>query len=177
METNKNELIVNGANVETGEIVNTEVVVQETNDYTIVRLPDGKFKKNMKYQIYFSREAKTAEEKIELYKVFNDSESGLVTPLSNMVKKEITIKHVFIEPYKSFDENTGNTTHGVTTTIEDVDGSYYATSSKSVYYTIFEIFKTFGFPDTENYKPIKVKVTGTRRQNGIQIDLELVGLA
>lgn len=175
---NKNEMIM--VNTETGEKienVNTEIVVQETNDYKIVRLPDGTFKKNMKYKQYFSHVAETEEEKIKLYNVFNDSDSELVTPLSNMVKKEITIQHVYIQPYESFDEKTGNVTDGVTTTIEDVEGNYYATSSKSVYYTIFNLMKSFGYPTDENYKPIKVKVTGTKRNNGVQIDLSLVGLA
>lgn len=182
MESNKNEVMQNVANeviadIETGEILNTEIVVQETEEYKIVKLQDGTFKKNMKYKQYFSRIAETEEEQIELYKVFNDSDSDLVTPLGRMVDKEITIKHVFIQPYESFDEKTGNLTDGVTTTIEDVDGSYYATSSKSVYYTIYNIMNTFGYPNNENYQPVKVKVTGTKRQNGIQIDLELIGRA
>lgn len=176
METNKNELMTN-VNVETGEMSKSELVVQETEEYRIVKLPNGKFKKNMKYKQYFSRVAETEEEQIELYKVFNDSDSNLVTPLGHMVGKEITMNHVFIQPYESFDEDTGNLTSGVTTTIEDVDGSYYATSSKSVYHTVFNIMQAFGYPEDENYKPVKVKVTGTKRQNGIQIDLELVGRA
>src|SRR5699024_7802571 len=104
MENNKNEVMVNA---ETGEMVNTEIVVQETNDYKIVKLEDGTFKKNMKYKEFFSRVAETEDDQIELYKVFNDSESGLVTPMSNMVEKEITIEHVFTLPYESFDEKTG----------------------------------------------------------------------
>lgn len=176
MTNKQNEIMVNNVNGETGEVMNAEIVVQETDKYKIVQLPDGTFKKNMKYDQYFSRVAKTQEEKIELYKVFNDSNSELVTPFNNMVNKEITIKHVFIHPYESFDEKTGNVTDGVTTTIEDVDGSYYATSSKSVYYTILNIMNTFGYPSDENYKPVKVKVTGTKRQNGVQIDIELIGM-
>jgi len=175
---NKNEIMVNSnVDVETGEIRTGEIVVQETDDYKIVQLADGTFKKNMKYKQYFSRVAETTEEKIELYKVFNDSDSNLVTPLRNMIGKEINIKHVFIQPYESFDEETGNVTDGVTTTIEDIEGNYYATSSKSVYYKIFSIMDTFGYPTDENYKPVKVNVTGTKRQNGVQIDLELVGIA
>src|SRR5699024_8059800 len=176
--TNNNEVMLNqNVDVETGEIVPREKIVQDTEDYRIVQLEDGTFKKNMKYKQYFSRVAETEEEKIELYKVFNDSESDLVTPLKNMTNKELTIKHVFIQPYESFDEKTGNITDGVTTTIEDVEGNYYATSSKSVYYTIFNIMKTFGFPTDENYKPVLVKVLGIKRQNGVQIDLELIGRA
>src|SRR5690606_22957696 len=109
------------------------------------------------------------EEKIELYKVFNDSESELVTPLKNMVNKEIFINHVFIQPYQSFDENTGNVTDGVTTTIQDTEGNYYATSSKSVYHRIKGIIEAFGDPT------MKVKVTGTKQKNGVQIDLAIIG--
>lgn len=180
--TNNNNEIMNQvanevqANLETGEVLNTEIVVRETEDYRIVQLPDGTFKKNMKYKPYFSRVAKTEEEKIELYQVFNGSDNNdLVTRLANMVGKEIDIAHVFIQPYESFDETTGNTSDGVTTTLQDLDGSYYATSSKSVYYTINNIMETFGYPTDEDYKPVKVRVTGTKRQNGIQIDLELIG--
>lgn len=175
MTNNNNELMAN-VNTETGEIVPRETIVQETDDYRIVQLEDGTFKKNMKYKQYFSRVAETEDEKIELYKVFNGQGTDLVTPLSNMTGKEIVIDHVFIQPYESFDEKSGNVTDGVTTTIQDVDGSYYATSSKSVYYTMFNIMQTFGFPTDDNYKPVKVKVTGTKRQNGVQIDLELIGI-
>lgn len=162
-------------NEETGEIKQGEIVVQETNDYKIVKLEDGTFKKNMKYHEYFSRTPETEEDQIELYKVFNDTSSELVTPLKNMISKEITLQHVFIQPYQSFDESTGNVTEGVTTTIQDVEGNYYATSSKSVYYKVLGLFKTFGNPSSENYKPLKLKVTGTKRQFGVQIDLELIG--
>lgn len=179
--TNKNELTVNeevvAYNVETGEIAAGEIVVRETPDYKIVKLEDGTFKKNMKYHAYQSRTPVTEEEQIELYKVFNDENSDLVTPLKNMVNKELTIQHVFIQPYQSFDDKTGNVTDGVTTTIQDVDGQYYATSSKSVYYKIKGLFQAFGNPSSEAYKPLKVKVTGTKRQFGVQIDLELVGRA
>lgn len=175
METNKNEVMQN-VNTETGEIGNTEIVVQETNDYKIVQLSDGTFKKNMKYQEFFSRVAETEEEKIELYKVFNDSSSGLVTQLKNMIDKELVIKNVYTLPYESFDENTGIVTDGVTTTFETVEGHYYATSSKSVYHNIFSIMQAFGYPQDENYKPIKVKVVGIKRQNGVQIDLQMIGI-
>ena len=165
-------------NTETGEIIeNTELAITETEDYTIVKTEDGKFKKNMKYKKFFSRIPETEEEQIELYKVFNDSDSGLVTPLRNMVGKELTVSHIFTAPYQSFNEDTGNVTNGVTTTIEDTEGNYYATSSKSVYHKLQSIMETFGNPAEESYKPLKVEVTGTKRQNGVQIDLTLIGRA
>src|SRR5699024_9228811 len=165
-------------NTETGELIeNTELVITETEDYTIVKTEDGKFKKNMKYKKFFSRIPETEEEQIELYKVFNDSDSGLVTQLRNIVGKELTVSHIFTAPYQSFNEDTGNVTNGVTTTIEDTEGNYYATSSKSVYHKLQSIMETFGSPAEDSYKPLKVEVTGTKRQNGVQIDLTLIGRA
>lgn len=172
--TEKNELAMNEStvyDVETGEIAPGEQVVTETSEYKIVKLPNGKFKKNMKYHPYASRKPETEEEKIELYKLFNDSGSDILTPLRNMINKEIFIDHVFIKPYQSFDENTGNVTEGVNTYIQDTEGAYYATSSKSVYHTIKGIIESFGDPT------MKVKVTGTKQKNGIQIDLSILGRA
>src|SRR5699024_719274 len=134
--------------------------VNETADYTIVKLSDGTFKKNMKYKQYHSFVPETEEDTIELYKVFNDEQSDLVTPLKNMVNKEIVIKNLFMNPYQSFDEKTGNVTNGISTTIQDLDGNYYATSSKSVYHTLNNLMESFGYPNTSNYKPLKVLVTG-----------------
>ena len=78
-------------NTETGEIMQGEMIVQDTPEYTVVKLPDGKFKKNMKYQQYHSFVPETQEDIIHLYNVMNDSKNELVTPLKNMIKKEITI--------------------------------------------------------------------------------------
>lgn len=178
MTENKNEIAMNENtvyNVETGEIAAGEIIVSETSDYRIVQLPNGEFKKNMKYHQYFSRRPETEEEQIELYNVFNDENSELVTPLKNMIGKEISLQHVFIQPYQSFDEKTGTLTDGVTTTIQDAEGKYFATSSKTVYYKLKGMFEAFGNPSAEGFKPIKLKVIGTKRQNGVQIDLQLLG--
>jgi len=157
----------------TGETMNvSEVIVSDTAEYTIVQTEDGKFKKNMKYEAFSSRQPKTNEEKIELYKVLNEDDNENVIEMKTMIDKPITIEHVFINPYTSFDEDTGKNTHGVTTTIQS-EGKYYVTSSKSVYYTIRNLFSTFGNPLSEDYQPIKVIVTGTKQKNGVQINLKL----
>lgn len=157
----------------TGETMNvSEVIVSDTPEYTIVQTEDGKFKKNMKYEAFASRHPETQSEKIELYKVLNEDDNENVIEMKNMINKEITIEHVFINPYTSFDEDTGKNTHGVTTTIQS-EGNYYVTSSKSVYYTLRNLFSTFGYPTDENYEPIKVIVTGTKQKNGVQINLKL----
>lgn len=164
-------------NEQTGEILTQEVLVNETEDYRIVKLPNGKFRKDMKYKNFHSRIAETQDEQAELYKVFNENNPELVTQLKNMINREITIAHFFTTSYEAFDEETGNVNSGVVTTIQDISGDYYVTSSKSVYYTIFNIMETFGYPNSKDYEPVKVKVTGTQQKRGVQIDLQLVGRA
>lgn len=150
--------------------------IKETDDYELVRLEDGTYKKKMKYQPYHSRVAVTPEEKIELFNVFNDDTNDIVVPLKNMVKKQFAIAHVFTQPYESLDEETGELSYGVTTTFQDTEGNYYATSSKTVYYAVMNIMQTFGKPTDPNYKPIQVEVTGTKQQRGVQIGLKLIGI-
>ena len=155
---------------------NQVTVIAETTNSKVIQLADGTFKKQTKYNAYQSRTPQTQAEKIELYQVFNDSESNIVTPMKGMIGKDITIAHVFTSPYEAFDEKTGELTNGVTTTIQDVDGSYYATSSKAVYFTLMNIMNTFGYPDNENYQPIITEVTGKKLQNGVQVNLKLKGV-
>ncbi|HSH51878.1 MAG TPA: hypothetical protein VK982_09180 [Bacteroidales bacterium] len=153
-----------------------ERVVEETHDYVVKQLQDGSFKREMKYHKFFSHIPETQEKQIELYKVFNAQDNeDIVTPLSRMVGDVIGIDEFYTNPYQSFDEETGVSNNGVTTTIKDGD-DYYVTSSKSVYHTLFNLTDTFGSPSDENYKKIFVKVTGTKRTNGIQIDLSLEGI-
>lgn len=154
-----------------------QTTIKETNDYELVQLSDGTFKKKMKYQPYFSRIATTPEEKIELFNVFNDSNNEHVIELKTMVKKQFTIAHVFTNPYESLDEKTGELTYGVTTTFQDTEGNYYVTSSKTVYYAIMSMMQTFGKPSDEHYKPIIVEVTGTKQTRGVQIGLKIIGVA
>lgn len=149
-----------------------EEITQDNENFTIIKQADGKYRKEMKYKKLYTKLPQTDEEMKELFKVFNSQDDSLVVPMKNIIGKELTIEHVFMNPYQSFDENTGGNMNGVTTTIYD-GSKYVATSSKSVYYTVLELFNVFGFPSEENYKPIKVIVTGTRRANGTQIDLEL----
>lgn len=163
-----NELV----NTETGEI---EQVIKDTESYTIVKQVNGKYRKDMKYKKYYSLIPSNEEETIELYKILNTEDNDLVTPMKNIIGKEIEIHQVYTNPYQSFDEGTGGDTNGVTTTIYDGEG-YIATSSKAVYYTVFNLFNVFGHPNDENFKPIKVKVTGTKMQNGTQINLELISV-
>lgn len=172
--TEKNEIKVNE---ETGEIITNiqnEEIVQDTESYTIYKQTDGKFRKEMKYKKVYTRTPQTEEEMKELFKVFNaHDDDELVKPLALLRGKEFDIINFYTNPYTSFDEETGKNVNGVTTTIETENG-YVATSSKSVYYTILGLVDVFGYPNTEGYKPIRVKVVGKKMENGVQINLSLV---
>lgn len=164
----KNELA--NLNIETGEI--TEVtgtnVKRETEDYMIVQLPSGKFEKRMKYKSIATFEPKSTEEEIELYKVFNEEDFEKVFTMSHLIDQEFNIVNFITKPYESFDEETGDVTFGVITTLITDDGKYLTSSSKTVYYNILNMYNVFKLP-------LRVKVTGTKRANGTQIGLSLVG--
>lgn len=148
--------------------------IKEEENFKVVQLPDGKFKKIMKYRSITTFNPETLEEKKKLFTIMNDTTGTLVTPLKEMKNKSFKIKNVLTMPYESFDEETGETTSGVTTTFEDTEGSYYATSSKSVYYSILSMMQAFGTPNTPNYEPIEVVVLATKRENREQLNIQLV---
>lgn len=161
--TEKNEIAIQGN------------VVEETENYIVTRTEDGKFKKETKYERIQTHVPETDEEMLTLFQVLQDNTNELVTPMKEVVGKEITIANFYTSPYESFDEETGKSTRGVTTTIESTDGSFYATSSKTVYFTLTKAYKVFGPSLTE--KGMKFKVTSTKMQNGNQINLSAIGFS
>lgn len=146
-------------------------VVNETEDFRILQLPDGKFKKQMKYKKFWSRIPQTEDESKLLYSVFNDD--GIAIPMLQAKDKVITIKDVYMNPYEAFDEETGGSTPGVVTVIETVDGMYFVSSSKSVYFTLFNLFDSFGYPADNDYNPIKVKIIHEKVNKNTQVTLKL----
>lgn len=150
-----------------------EIIVQDTENFTIVKLPNGKFRKDMKYKKIYTHVPTEKAEMLALYKILNDEDNPDVAVMLNRVGSEIDILQVYTNPYQSFDEETGGNTNGVTTTIF-TGKEYIATSSKSVYYTIMGLFETFGRPSDPDYTPIKVKITSRKMTNGNQIGLELI---
>lgn len=157
---------------ENNEMVLAETVVEETETHIVKKLKDGTFAKQMKYDTIFSRVPETEEEQIELYNVFNNAneDNENIVGMSKMIGETFGIDEYYTNPYNSFDEKTGLTNTAVNTTIKDGE-TYYVTSSKSVYHSLNKLIKAF--PN----KKIFVKVTGTKRTNGVQIDIALSHLA
>lgn len=173
--------MLNSQPTQTSSKPNAKVaIVEDNNDYTVYRLADGTFKREMKFQKFWSRTPNTEDETMELYKLFNESDDAEnVHQFKKSVGEIITIKNFFVNPYASFDEETGEVTQGMTLMLEDDKGEFYVTSSKSAYYTLKNIFNTFKLPNTDGYKPIKVVVTETRntQTKNMMIGLKLVGFA
>ena len=141
-------------------------LVRETDDYIIYKNKDGLFTKEMKY--HSSLINMESVDPVELYNVMNGS-SNKVVEMKAAIGTNILIKGFFTSAFESFDEKTGETSRGVTSTIYDGQ-NYFATSSKSVYYDLMNLNKTFGI----TVAGVEVKVVGTKQQRGTQIRLELI---
>lgn len=153
--------------------MNAPILVQDTPSYQIYKQPDGKFKKIMKYQESCTFVPQNEEEKKYLFSIQNDQESEHVVPMKKAIGLELEIEEFFTSPYEKFNEETGETENGVTTSIKSTDGLWYATSSKAVYYSLQKIIGAFGFPHSDGYKPVPFTITSTKRTNGEQIDLKI----
>ena len=155
-------------------------LVEDTENHTIYQLSNGKFEKEMKIKKQYTKVPETDEEVMELFKLFNSSgDDENVIPFVQAKKGTIiTIKNFFVNPYASFNEETGELKQGMTLMIEDESGKYYVTSSKTAYYALMNIFNAFHLPNTVLYKPVQVEITKTKSQSGNNIQgLKLVGFA
>lgn len=166
---------------EVNEVANTqatglggEVLVSDNPNFSIFKLPNGKFDKRMKYHKFWSFTPTTNEDVEKYYMVFNDKENNLVTPMKEAKGTILTIKNVFFNPYEGFDEETGQTVYGVTSTIEDTNGNFYATSSKTVYYSLKNMFDVFGVPNQPNSRPIKIAIKDKQVNKNKQTVVEYV---
>ena len=155
-------------------VFNKQEIVNETPNFLTVKGADGKFKKIMKYQQLITIEPQTLEEKKELFSVMNEDDNEKVVPMKDAVGMNLEILEFFTTPYESLDEDTGETTYGVTTTIKSTDGMYYVTSSKSVYYSLLAMVNAFGMPHSDGYVPIAFTITSTKQQRGNQTNIKLI---
>ena len=130
----KNEVVVS----ETG--FSNLLVVSEDKDFIVYQKPDGTFERKMKYHEFSSIVTETRSEKIALLQLRDKAEE-----MKGFIGKEILLEGVIITPYTSLDEETGEISHGATTTIiTDSFTKAIVTSSKTVYFKIKELIDLFG---------------------------------
>ena len=110
--------------------------------------------------IYCSKEAKSLEEKKELFNALENCDALL----NDCVGQEITIKDIYVEPKEVIDDETGETRLKYRTILFDVNGQTYATGSYGIYNMLNKLIVIYGHPTWD--EGIKVKVTKRPIGNG-----------
>ena len=155
--------------------VNNEMTIQaeEVKGYEIKQNAEGKFERKAIYQPFMSVTPETRAQKIALLQLLESD--TVAKPLNDCVGSKITIADVIINPYDKVNEDTGEMEYGVLTYMIDTNGEAYVTSSKSVYYTLQNIFKVFGLPHWEEDEAVTVQVV---KKKGLQFnytDINVIG--
>lgn len=166
-ENNQNELSVQEEN-------QVSLIAKSNDEFEVIKDENGKYVRKAKYQAYSSVKAETREEKIWLMNLLEgDEESG--NGLKSHIGKQIEVQDVIFRPYDKVNEDTGHLEYGVLTYLITPDRVAYATSSKSVYFTMKQLMTLFGTPDSEEWENIKIQVKSKRGANGDQILIKMVG--
>ena len=161
----KNEVVVS----ETG--FSNLVVVSEDKDFIVYQKPDGTFERKMKYHEFSSIVTETRSEKIALLQLRDKAEE-----MKGYIGKELVLEGVIITPYTSLDEETGEISHGTTTTIiTDNFTKAIVTSSKTVYFKIKELLDLFGQDLFNEGDQLTIRPVTTKGQNYMLTTIELVG--
>ena len=155
--------------------VNNEMTIQaeEVKGYEIKQNAEGKFERKAIYQPFMSVTPETRAQKIALLQLLESD--TVAKPLNDCVGNKITIADVIISPYDKVNEDTGEMEYGALTYMIDTNGEAYVTSSKSVYYTMLNIFKVFGVPHWEEDEAVTVQVV---KKKGLQFnytDINVIG--
>ena len=166
--TNKNEVMTQEDNKTLVELV------EETKDFNVYKNTEGKFVRKAKYEDYSSVQPKTREEKIWLMNLIeNEDEAGF--GMKESVGQEIEVKDIILRKYDKIDEDTGELVYGVLTYLITPEKNAYVTSSKSVYFTVQNIMKMFGRPDSPEWVNVKVKIGKEKMTNGDGIKIKMIG--
>ena len=150
-----------------------QVQAEAANNYEIKKNSEGKFERKAIYQAFMSVRAETRAQKIALLQLLESD--TVAKPLNDCVGNKITIADVIISPYDKVNEDTGEMEYGALTYMIDTNGEAYVTSSKSVYYTMLNIFKVFGVPHWEEDEAVIVQVV---KKKGLQFnytDINVIG--
>ena len=150
-----------------------QVQAEAANNYEIKKNSEGKFERKAIYQAFMSVRAETRAQKIALLQLLESD--TVAKPLNDCVGNKITIADVILSPYDKVNEDTGEMEYGALTYMIDTNGEAYVTSSKSVYYTMLNIFKVFGVPHWEEDEAVTVQVV---KKKGLQFnytDINVIG--
>lgn len=149
-------------------------VVNETNDYVVLKDENGKFSRKAKFMDYSSITAETRADKMWLMNLLEgNEESG--NGLKEHVGKQIEVANVITRRYDKINEETGQTEYGVLTYLITPDKVVYVTSSKTVYFSIVRIMDLFGKPTDPDWENVIVQVGKEKGQNGDLIKIKMVG--
>jgi len=149
-------------------------IVSETENYVVVKDEKGKFSRKAKYADYSSLEPKDKKEKIWLLNLLEGAEdSGF--GLKNYVGHHIEVENIITRKYDKINEETGQQEFGVLTYLITPDKIAYATSSKSVYFSIMHIMELFGKPTDADWENITVQVLSEKGTNGDMIKIKMIG--
>lgn len=168
--TNQNEN-QNAVTVSTNAPQST--VIQENENFTVVRNAEGKYTRKAKYMEYSSIVPKDRSEKIWLLNLLEGVEDTAIG-LKDAVGEIIEVQDIIIRPYDSIDENTGEMQYGVLTYLVTPEKQVYVTSAKAVYFSIKRIMDVFGLPGSEEWENINIAVTKTKMENGDAINIKMI---
>ena len=146
---------------------------ETTNNYEIKQNAEGKFERKAIYTPFSSVRPETRAQKIALLQLLESDDVAI--PLNEAVGKKITIADVIIRPYDKVNEDSGEMEYGVLTYMISTDGEAFVTSSKSVYYTLQNVFAVFGAPHWEEEEAVTVQVV---KKKGLQFnytDINVIG--
>jgi|SRR6185312_3419427 len=151
-------------------------VVEENEEFVVFKMPNGKFVRKAKYKNFSSFVAETREEKIWLLNlVDSDENDGIGKSLKKHVGEEITVQDVITRPYDKIDEDTGQLEYGVITYFITPEKDVYVTSSKSPYFSIWNIMDMFGKAGTPEWQNIVLKVGSVTLPNGEGLTIKMIG--
>jgi len=117
---------------------------------------------------YCSMQGDSQEERLQIYKAFNNSK-----PLEDMIDKTIQIQHVIIQPVQVNDMATGQPKDANRIVLIDPKGNAYGCTSSGVETSIRNLFGIVG-PAPWN-PPLKVKPVKSKGRKGYNFtSLEIV---
>ena len=147
-------------------------VAQSNDRYDVVVNEEGKYVRKAKYEEFCSVVPQNKAEKVALFNLLEGGEEN-TNGLKDHVGQIIEIENVIFRPYDKVNEETGALEYGVLTYLITPEGVPYVTSSKSVYFSMKNIFKVFGSPVEEDWENIKIKVVKKKGLQHQYIDVKL----